>query len=144
MKISDAGLKLLKDSEGCELKAYRDAAGVLTIGYGDTGDVVEGQTITMAEAEARLASRLPYFERSVEGMVKVPLSQGQFDALMDFVYNLGSEALRASTLLRKLNAGDYAGAAAEFPRWIHAGSKVLPGLVKRRALERAMFEGAAT
>lgn len=144
MQISDQGLKLLKDSEGCELTAYRDAAGVLTIGYGDTGDVVEGQTITEEEAEARLASRLPYFERSVEGMVKVPLSQGQFDALVDFVYNLGSEALRASTLLRKLNAGDYAGAAAEFPRWVRAGSAVLPGLVKRRAAERAMFEGSAT
>jgi lysozyme len=73
----------------------------------------------------------------------VSLNQGQYDALVDFTYNLGPAALQGSTLLRKLNAGDYAGAAAEFPKWCHAGRAVLPGLVTRRARERAMFEGDA-
>lgn len=143
MKMSDAGLAFLRECEGFRAKAYRDPVGVWTIGYGDTLDVQPGMVITPAEGEARLARRIPQFEAFVDGLVKVPLDQGQYDALVDFTYNLGPAALQGSTLLRKLNVGDYAGAAAEFPRWCHAGREMLPGLVTRRARERAMFEGGA-
>jgi len=144
MNISERGMQLIMESEGCVLTAYPDpgtGGAPWTIGYGDTGNVVEGQTITQEEADARLARRMPYYEHSVESMVKVPLTQGQFDALVDFAYNLGSDALRSSTLMKKLNAGDYAGAAAEFGKWVLGGNgHVLPGLVTRRAKERALFE----
>ena len=142
MKISGAGLALIRDCEGCRLAAYRDAAGVWTIGYGDTEDVTPGLLITQAEAERRLAARLACFEAAVSQLVRVALRQGEFDALVSFAYNLGAGALARSTLLRKLNAGDRAGAAAEFGKWVQAGGAVLPGLVTRRARERALFEGA--
>jgi lysozyme len=141
MKMSDAGLAFLRECEGFRARAYRDPVGVWTIGYGDTLDVQPGMIITSGEGEARLVKCIPQFEAFVDGLVKVALNQGQYDALVDFTYNLGPTALQGSTLLRKLNAGDYAGAAAEFPRWCHAGHAVLPGLVTRRARERAMFEG---
>ncbi len=144
MKMSEAGLALLRECEGFRARAYRDPVGVWTIGYGDTLDVRPGMIITPGEGEARLATRIPEFEAFVDGLVKVPLNQGQYDALVDFTYNLGPAALQGSTLLRKLNAGDYAGAAAEFSKWCHAGRETLPGLVTRRARERAMFEGDAT
>ena len=140
MKMSERGLALLKESEGCRLTAYRCPAGLWTIGYGDTLGVKEGMTITQAEADARFVARLVEFESAVLKLVKVPLSQGQFDALVDFAYNAGAAALGRSTLLRKFNAGDSAGAAAEFGKWIYAGNQVLPGLVTRRARERALFE----
>jgi lysozyme len=140
MKISPAGLALLKQSEGCRLTAYEDAVGVWTIGYGDTQNARVGQTITQAEAEARLMARVAEFEDAVSTLLEVPLTQGQFDALVDFAYNLGPAALARSTLLRKLNAHDYSGAAAEFGKWVRAGNQVLPGLVTRRARERALFE----
>ena len=143
MKLSPAGLALLKESEGCRLTAYEDAVGVWTVGYGDTRNAYKGQTITQAEADARLAARVAEFEDAVARLVRVPLSQGQFDALVDFAYNLGPEALARSTLLRKLNAGDVAGAAAEFGKWVRAGDTVLPGLVTRRARERVLFERGA-
>jgi lysozyme len=80
------------------------------------------------------------FEAGVKRLVKVPLAQGQFDALVSFSFNVGLGALGSSTLLRKLNAGDYRGAAAEFPRWNKAGGKVYEGLTRRRAAERSLFE----
>jgi lysozyme len=143
MKMSESGLAFLRECEGFRARAYQDPAGVWTIGYGDTLDVRPGMVITPGEGEARLAKRIPQFEAFVDGLVQVPLNQGQYDALVDFTYNLGPAALQGSTLLRKLNAGDYAGAAAEFSKWCHAGRAVLPGLVIRRARERAMFEGDA-
>lgn len=142
MKTSDRGLGLIRASEGLRLDAYRDVRGVLTIGYGSTLGVRAGDRIDAAEAERRLRQQdLPRFEAGVAVVVRVPLTQGQFDALVSFAYNLGVGALAGSTLLRKLNAGDAAGAGAEFPKWCHAGSEVLPGLVTRRAKERALFEG---
>lgn len=141
MRISDAGLALIKRSEGFRADAYRDAAGIWTIGYGHTGNVRAGDRVTPAEGEALLRADLAVAEDEVARAVRVPLRQGQFDALASFVFNLGGPALEGSTLLRKLNAGDYAGAAAEFPRWCHAGQGVLPGLVTRRAAERALFDG---
>lgn len=141
MKISDAGLALIKQCEGFRADAYRDAVGVWTIGYGHTRNVRAGDRITPAEGEALLRADLATAGDDVSRAVLVPLCQGQFDALASFVFNLGGPALEGSTLLRKLNAGDYAGAAAEFPRWCRAGQRVLPGLVARRTAERALFEG---
>lgn len=140
MQISNAGLDLIKQFEGLYLKAYRCPAGVPTIGYGHTAGVAMGQTITQQQADDYLRRDVRQFERAVERLVSVPLTQGQFDALVSFAFNLGEGALAQSTLLRLLNAGDYAGAAAQFDRWNKAGGRVLPGLVRRRAAERALFE----
>ncbi|WP_019099941.1 lysozyme [Chromobacterium haemolyticum] len=142
MKTSDAGIALVKSFEGLKLIAYKCPAGVWTIGYGHTGpDVTPGQVITQAQADALLARDLERFEAGVARLVKVPMTQNQFDALVCFSYNLGLGALQGSTLLRLLNAGDYAGAAAQFPRWNKAGGKELPGLTRRRSAEHALFLG---
>ncbi|MGR2678743.1 lysozyme [Chromobacterium haemolyticum] len=142
MKTSANGIKLIQQFEGLRLKAYQDAVGVWTIGYGHTGpDVTPGLVITQAQADALLARDLSRFESGVTRLVQVPLNQNQFDALVCFSFNLGLGALQGSTLLRLLNAGDYAGAAAQFPRWNKAGGKVLPGLTRRRVAEQALFLG---
>jgi lysozyme len=127
-----------------DLKAYRCPAGVWTIGFGHTGrDVKDGMTCTVAQAYAWLAADLDSAARAVDNLVTVPLSANQRGALASFVFNLGPNALRGSTLRRKLNAGDYAGAAAEFKKWVKAtvdGRVVtLDGLVTRRAAEAALF-----
>lgn len=140
MQISKAGLDLIKQFEGLYLNAYRCPAGVPTIGYGHTAGVAMGQTITQQQADDYLRRDVRQFERAVSRLARVPLTQGQFDALVSFAFNLGEGALAQSTLLRLLNAGDYAGAAAQFDRWNKAGGRVLPGLVRRRAAERALFE----
>lgn len=141
MTLSPAGLRLIKEFEGLSLKAYVCPAGVLTIGYGTTRGVKPGQVISEAEAEAMLREDVRQFERGVSEAVKVPLAQHEFDALVSFAYNVGLGAFRTSTLLRLLNKGDKAGAAAQFGRWNKAKGKVLAGLTRRRAAERAMFEG---
>lgn len=132
---------MIKRHEGLRLTAYRDSAGVLTIGYGHTGpDVYEGQTITAAEAERLLRADMAWAAQAVEELVRVPLTAAQRDALTSFVFNVGRPAFAESTLLRKLNAGNYDAAASEFDRWIYAGGKPLAGLATRRASERALFE----
>jgi len=146
MKTSPKGIALIKSAEGLRLKAYPDpGTGGLpwTIGYGSTSGVTRNMVITEAQAEQMLAADLVRFERIVERLVRVPVDQGQFDALVSFTYNVGEGNFTKSTLLRKLNAGDTAGAAEQFSRWVHAGGKVLPGLVKRRAAERGLFLGIA-
>jgi lysozyme len=146
MKTSPKGIALIKSAEGLRLKAYPDpgTGGVpWTIGYGSTSGVTRSMVITEAQAEQMLAADLVRFERAVERLVRVPVTQGQFDALVSFTYNVGEGNFTKSTLLRKLNAGDAAAAAEQFSRWVNAAGKVLPGLVKRRAAERAMFLGAA-
>lgn len=140
MHTSQKGLDLIKSFEGLRLSAYKDVVGVVTIGYGTTSGVKMGDTITKERAEELLREDVARFEAQVLRLVKVPLTQGQHDALVSFVYNLGAGNLSNSTLLRLLNAGDYAGAAAQFDRWNKAGGKVLAGLVRRRAAERALFE----
>lgn len=139
MDPSDECYKLIQSFEGCELTAYRDPVGVLTIGFGHTSGVVEGQTITLAEAEALLRQDVKNFSEAVETSVHVPLTQAEFDALVSFVYNVGTGAFSRSTMLRLLNAGNFAEAANQFPLWVHAGGSVLPGLVRRRAAERQLF-----
>ncbi len=140
MKISIKGLNLIKSFEGLELKAYKDSVGVLTIGYGSTGPHVhEGLVITEEQAEAILKTDISRFERGVTELVKVPLNQNQFDALVSFSFNLGLGNLKSSTLLRKLNSLDYSGAANEFTRWNKAGGRVLTGLTRRREAEKKLF-----
>lgn len=141
MHISETGLALIRQFEGLRLSAYRCPAGIPTIGYGTTAGVKMGDTITKERAEELLREDVKRFEAQVLRLVKVPLTQGQHDALVSFVYNLGAGNLSNSTLLRLLNAGDYKGAAAQFDRWVYASGKKLSGLVKRRAAERALFEG---
>ena len=139
MNISEAGIQLIKKFEGCSLKAYKCPAGIWTIGYGHTSGVKEGQTITKKEAEAYLKQDLITFETFVSNLVTVAINQNQFDALVSFCYNLGPGNLRSSTLLKRINAGDFNGAAEQFDRWVYAGGKKLSGLVKRRAAEKALF-----
>ena len=139
MKISDAGVDLIKEFEGLELTAYYCPAGVLTIGYGHILDVEEGQTITEDEAEVLLRSDLKKFERCVNSYLAVTVTQSQFDALVSFAFNLGCDALRKSTLLRMLNEGDDIGASQQFVRWNKANGKQLAGLTRRREAERDLF-----
>ena len=144
MQTSDKGIALIKQFEGCKLTAYQDSVGVWTIGYGwtqpvDGKPIRAGMTIKQETAERLLKTGLVSYEIDVSRLVKVSLTQGQFDALVSFTYNLGARSLSTSTLLRKLNAGDYAGAADEFLRWNKAGGKVLSGLNRRREAERALF-----
>ncbi|WP_165464241.1 lysozyme [Enterobacter cloacae] len=144
MQTSDKGIALIKQFEGCKLTAYQDSVGVWTIGYGwtqpvDGKPIRAGMTIKQETAERLLKTGLVSYESDVSRLVKVGLNQGQFDALVSFTYNLGARSLSTSTLLRKLNAGDYAGAAEEFLRWNKAGGKVLNGLTRRRGAERALF-----
>lgn len=144
MQTSEKGIALIKEFEGCKLTAYQDSVGVWTIGYGwtqpvDGKPIRAGMTIKQETAERLLKTGLVSYESDVSRLVKVGLTQGKFDALVSFTYNLGARSLSTSTLLRKLNAGDYAGAADEFLRWNKAGGKVLNGLTRRREAERALF-----
>ena len=144
MQTSEKGIALIKQFEGCKLTAYQDSVGVWTIGYGwtkpvDGKPIRAGMTINQETAERLLKTGLVSYESDVSRLVKVGLTQGQFDALVSFTYNLGARSLSTSTLLRKLNTGDYAGAADEFLRWNKAGGKVLNGLTRRREAERALF-----
>ena len=145
MEISNEGINLIKVFEQFRSKPYQCPAGVWTIGYGSTF-YTEGQHVTSSDApiseqvaEVLLATTLIDYENSVNKMVKIQLNQNQFDALVDFAYNCGSENLKSSTLLKKVNATDFNGAALEFDKWVHANGKVLAGLVYRRAAEKALF-----
>ncbi|MDE1161930.1 MAG: lysozyme [Acidobacteriaceae bacterium] len=139
MQIGERGLALTKSFEGLRLKAYRDSAGVWTIGYGSTTNVRAGMVITQEEADDRLRSDMATAEHAVDIGVRVPLDQNQYDALCDFAYNIGIGNFLHSTLRELLNAGKFADAALEFSKWTKAGGKVLPGLVSRRAAEAALF-----
>lgn len=141
LSYSKSGEQLTEGFEGCHLQAYQDVAGVWTIGYGTTGrDVVAGLVITQEDAVARLERGIAWAVHAVNSLVTVPLTQPEFDALVDFVYNAGAEAFHGSTMLRLLNAGDYHGAAGQFERWDHAGGKEVAGLLRRRKAEEAEFE----
>lgn len=139
MHISTIGLGLLQEFEGCKLKAYRCPAGVLTIGVGHTRDVKEGDEITEAQALDLLREDVRWVEKAIDKNVTVKLNQNQYDALCSWVFNVGEFSLHNSTLLKKLNAGDFKGAAAEFLRWDKAAGKTLPGLTRRRIAEAALF-----
>lgn len=147
MKTNTAGISLIKDFEGLRLKAYPDPAtggAPWTIGYGATLGVKPGMVITEAQAEVFLRRDLARFESAVEKAVKVPLTDNQFAALVSFAYNCGPANLTKSTLLKRLNKGDYAGAQAEFAKWNRAAGKVMAGLTRRRAAEAVLFGTAGT
>lgn len=147
MQVSDAGIELIKSFEGFRANAYPDpksGGDPWTVGYGTTKfpsgrPVKKGDYVTPAQAEMYLREDVKKFASSVDALVTVPLKQCQYDALVSFVYNLGATNFRKSTLLKKLNAKDYKGAADEFLRWVSTGSSVEAGLRRRRTAERAMF-----
>ncbi|TNC10833.1 lysozyme [Methylobacterium terricola] len=139
MRTNETGKDLIKSFEGLKLTAYKCPAGVWTIGWGTTLGVTKGMTITLAQAEDLFSRDLVKFEKAVEKNVTVPLNENQFAALVSFAYNLGEGNLKSSTLLKKVNAGDFKAAAAEFPKWNKAGGKVLAGLTRRRADEAKLF-----
>ena len=139
MKTSNTGIDLIKHFEGCELKAYICPANVWTIGYGHTKGVLDGDVITETQAHEMLVEELIEYENYINNAVTVSLNQNQFDAMVSWVYNLGSGNLNSSTLLKVLNSGDYAGVPEQIMRWNKAGGKVLAGLTKRRQAEADLF-----
>lgn len=144
MKTSADGRKLIAAREGNKLTAYKDSIGVLTIGVGHTSaagepHVTSGMKITAEQSDAILTNDLKDVEADINAAVKVAITQNQFDALVSFVFNVGGTNFRESTLLKRINAKDFAGAADEFLKWDKAGGKVLAGLTTRRKAERAQF-----
>jgi lysozyme len=139
------GLQLIKQQEGFRSRTYLDVAGFPTIGYGHRlihpGSFPDG--IDEAQASEILAADVRDAEQAVERLVKVPLTQGQFDALVDFCFNLGSGRLASSTLLKVLNGGRYADAAEQLLRWDQAGGKECPPLKARREAELALWQSKA-
>lgn len=149
MKTSEHGRAFITRWEGCHLKAYLCPANVWTIGVGHTASMgnptpVSGMKITQDEADAILERDLSQIERDIIASVKVKLAQKQFDTLVSFVFNVGIGAFRKSTLLKKLNAGNYAAVPEELMKWTRAGGKVLQGLVNRRKAEADLWRGAPT
>lgn len=143
MRTNKSGVDLIKQFEGCKLTAYRCPAGVPTVGFGHTGrDVRMGMTITQDQADGFLLNDLRLFEQGVEQLCPVATGN-QFSALVSFAYNLGLESLKTSTLRRLHNEGQYSAAQAQFARWVNAGGRKLPGLVRRRAAEAALYGAAA-
>jgi lysozyme len=140
MSYGERGMALTEQFEGLKLAAYQDSVGVWTIGYGHTGaDVRPGLTITLQQASDLLLKDVGSAVATVNKLVSVALTQNQFDALVDFVYNVGAGNFGSSTLLKDVNAHNYAAAAEQFLRWDKAGGMELPGLLKRRQAERALF-----
>lgn len=137
---SPEGIHRVQAHEGTKLVAYLDPVRVPTICTGSTRDVYIGMKLTQAECDARLKSDLYTAAWTVRRVVKVPLSQNQFDSLVSFTFNVGGANLASSTLLKRVNAGDCYGAAVQFDRWTYAKGTKLPGLITRRADERMWFE----
>jgi lysozyme len=141
LTYSGNGLSLTEQFEGCRLTAYQDQVGVWTIGYGHTGsDVTPGLTVTQDQAQALLAKDVGSAATCVNDVVAIKLTQDEFDALVDFVFNLGIQAFTGSTLLRDLDSGDLTAAAAQFDLWDRAGGAVVAGLLRRRQAETALFD----
>lgn len=145
MNIGDRGLDLIRAFEGFRAEPYLDAVGVPTIGYGSTyypgGQRVRLTDPPISEPEARrlMQATLAEFEDGISAALQVDVTQSQFDALVCWAFNVGVSAAQNSTLMRKLNSGDYLGAADQFLRWNKAGGQVLRGLTRRREAERALF-----
>lgn len=140
MNISENGLTLIKNFEGCRLKAYKCPAGVWTIGYGHTGkDVKEYTIITQEQAEHYLHNDVIIHSANVSRLVKRPLTQNQFDALVSFEYNVGYGNFASSTMLKLINQNKFPEASQQFDRWVFANKKKLEGLVKRRQAEKELF-----
>lgn len=141
-KYSDAGLAMTKHFEGLRLEAYKDCAGIWTVGYGHTGrDVQPGRCVGELEAEVLLRVDLRDAVACVNRCVEVPITQQHFDALVDFCYNTGRGNFSRSSLLGKVNLEDFEGAAVQFGLWVNVDQKPVPGLVRRRAAEATLFRG---
>lgn len=140
---NELACELLRDVEGCRLKAYQDVGGVWTIGYGDTGPWVRpGTKISQQEAEGRLMTRVQNeFGPAIDQMVKVPLEPHQRAALISWAYNVGLGAAQRSTLIRKLNEGDYDAVPVELRKWKKASGRTVQGLINRREKEVALWLG---
>lgn len=142
MKASKDAEDKIKFFEGLRLRAYEDGPGNWAVGYGQNGENIDASTtITKEQAEALLQAHLDKLSDQVDELVTVELEQHQFDALVSLAYNIGIGAFRRSTLLRKLNEGDFKGAANQFTRWVYANGQRLPGLKRRRIAERDLFLG---
>ena len=139
MKTSQAGIDLIKEFEGCKLKPYKDVVGLLTVGYGHRIAEADNRDYTQEEVDEFLRSDLERFEHGVLTYVTVPLTQGQFDSLVCFSYNLGLGTLQRSTLRQKILSGDGEGAAKEILRFDKAGGVVVKGLTRRRQAEYRLF-----
>jgi lysozyme len=141
MRISSVGKNLIKSYEGCRLRAYLCPAGVWTIGYGSTGPhVYKGKVITKAEADALLDKDLVRFEKGVlQGVAPAIPNQNEFDAMVSLAFNIGVAAFKKSSIARQFKLGNKAKAANAFSLYVKGGGKVLPGLVRRRAEEKALF-----
>jgi lysozyme len=139
MDLDGSGFAFLKGNEGCRLEAYQDSGGVYTIGYGCTENVCPGMTITQGEADAMLKAAVLPVCRAINKLVRIVLEQNQFNALVSFTYNVGIGAFENSTLLQKLNNGDFRGAQKEFLRWNKVAGEINAGLVDRRARESLLF-----
>ena len=144
MSVSNKGVDLICEFEGKRLVAYDDGVGVWTIGFGTIKypngvRVKKGDTCTLDQAKEYMRHDLIEFEHTVNSSVKVPLNQNQFDALVSLSYNIGSSAFKSSTLVKKLNTGDYQGAADQFNVWVNAGGKRMQGIVNRRDREKLLF-----
>ena len=142
MTYSKTGIALTESFEGCRLEAYQDQVGRWTIGYGHTLGVSPGQTCTPEQAEAMLEQDIAWAENYVNAEVTVQLTQGEFDALVDFTFNVGSGNLEHSTLLRMVNGNDMEAAAKEFEKWDYAGGVQVAGLLRRRQAEEKEFDNA--
>lgn len=146
MKTSINGKSKLKSFEGLRLIAYQCSAGIWTIGWGHTSGVKEGDKITAGQAEIFLTGDLVQFENALNKLIRVPVNQNQFDALICLIFNIGITAFTTSTLLKKLNAGDYKGASDQFLQWnkitINGVKKPALGLIQRRQLEKELFDRA--
>lgn len=149
MRLTKEGLALIRASEGFRAEAYRDAAGVWTIGYGHTAmagppQVTAGLRLGREEADAILARDVEKFAGGVREAVTVPLNDAQFSALVSFAYNVGLGALRGSSVLKAVNAQDFEAVPSRLALWVKAGGRTLPGLVRRRAAEGALFSGGGS
>lgn len=144
MKTGEQGIALIKLSEGSRLDAYEDSVGVPTIGYGHTVGVKLGDMINEEQAEEFLREDLTHVELVIESAVHVNLAQHEFDALASFAFNVGTGALRDSTLLRLLNENQRVKASCEFVKWHNAGGRALKGLAVRRWREMGLFLGIRT
>lgn len=142
MQYSLSGLHLTEQFEGCRLTSYQDSKGVWTIGVGHTSGVHLGQTCTQQQAEAWLQEDIQWAVSRVNAEVHVPLSQGEFDALVDFVFNCGVGNFEHSTLLRLVNSDDLADAANQFQAWDKADGTVVAGLLRRRLAEKSEYLGS--
>lgn len=140
LSLSIAGAGAIVAHEGMRKVAYVDPVGIVTVCAGHTQTAKLGQVKTEAECAALLKQDVKHAEQAIRRLVTVPVTQTQFDALTSFVFNVGETAFAKSTMLRKINAGDCWGAGQEFSRWVKADGQTLPGLVKRRADERALWE----